>query len=82
MHFSYFHIGALRHIRQALTDDMAKTVAASLFTYVSTVITKIRQRSIKYQGPFVWNKLSTEIKNSPSVPTFKTKLNQYLLDSY
>jgi len=22
---------------------------------------KIRQRSIKYQGPFVWNKLSTEI---------------------
>jgi len=27
---SYFHIRALRHIRQALTDDMAKTVAASL----------------------------------------------------
>jgi len=27
---SYFHIRALHHIRQALTDDMAKTVAASL----------------------------------------------------
>ena len=27
---SYFHIRALRHIRQALADDMAKTVAASL----------------------------------------------------
>jgi len=29
-----------------------------------------------------WNKLSTEIKNSPSVTTFKTKLKQFLLDSY
>jgi len=47
-----------------------------------SVRTKIRQRSIKYQGPFVWNKLSTEIKSSPSVTTFKTKLKQYLLDSY
>ena len=27
---SYFYIRALCHIRQALTDDMAKTVAASL----------------------------------------------------
>jgi len=27
---SHFHIRALHHIRQALTDDMAKTVAASL----------------------------------------------------
>jgi len=27
---SYFHIRALRHIRQALTDDMAETVSASL----------------------------------------------------
>jgi len=47
-----------------------------------SVRTKIRQRSIKYQGPFVRNKLSTEIKNSPPVPTFKTKLKQYLLNSY
>ena len=28
--YLYFHIRALHHIRQALTDDMAKTVAASL----------------------------------------------------
>ena len=33
--------------------------------------TKVRQRSIKYQGPFVWNKLQSEIKKSPSVHTFK-----------
>ena len=49
---SYFHIQALRHIRQALTDDMAKTVAASLIhTHVdyadslihgSTNITKLQ----------------------------------------
>jgi len=37
-----------------------------------SVRSKIRQRSIKYQGPFVWNKLPTEIKNSPSGPTLKT----------
>ena len=36
-----------------------------------SVRTEIRQKSIKYQGPFVWNKLSTEIKNSPSVSSFK-----------
>jgi len=47
-----------------------------------SVRTKIRQKSIKYQGPLVWNKLLTKIKSSPSVPTFKTKLKQYLLDSY
>jgi len=41
--------------------------------------TKIRQRSIKYQDPFVWNKFPTEIKNSPSVPIFKNKLKQYML---
>ena len=46
-----------------------------------SVRTKIRQKSIKYQGPFVWNKLSAEIKNSPSVSTFKNKLKQYLLDN-
>ena len=39
-------------------------------------------KEVLNQGPFVWNKLSTEIKNSPSDPTFKTKLKQYLLDSY
>jgi len=41
-----------------------------------SVRTKISQRSIKYQGPFAWNKLPTAIKISYySVPTFKNKLN-------
>ena len=50
---SYFHIQALRHIRQALTDDMAKTVAASLIhTHVdyadslihgSTIVKKLQR---------------------------------------
>ena len=44
--------------------------------------TKIRQKSIKYKGPFVCNKLPSEIKKSPSVHTFKNTLKQYLLDTY
>jgi len=44
--------------------------------------TKIRQKSIKYHGPFVWNKLPSEIKKSPSVHIFKNTLKQYLLDTY
>jgi len=40
--YCYFHIRALRHIRQVLTDDMAKTVAASLINtridYANSVI--------------------------------------------
>ena len=43
--------------------------------------TKVRQKSIKYQGPFVWNNES-EIKKSPSVHTSKNTLEQYFLDIY
>jgi len=45
----------------------------------STRTKLVRQKSIKYQGPFVWNKLPSEIKKSPSVHTFKNTLKQYLL---
>ena len=40
--------------------------------------TSYGQRSFSYRGGTVWNKLSTEIKNDPSLATFKNLLKQSL----
>ena len=40
------------------------------------------QRSIKYQGPKIWNLLDLEIKKSKSLKTFKSRLKNLLLESY
>ena len=40
--------------------------------------TSYGQRSFSYRGVTVWNKLSTEIKNAPSLATFKNLLKQFL----
>ena len=40
--------------------------------------TSYGQRSFSYRGVTVWNKLSTEIKNAPSLATFKNLLKQAL----
>ena len=40
------------------------------------------QRSIKYQGPKIWNSLNLEIKNSKSLKAFKSRLKNLLLESY
>ena len=37
------------------------------------------QRSIKYQGPLIWNSLDSEIKNSKSLKSFKIKLKSSFL---
>ena len=40
------------------------------------------QRSIKYQGPKIWNSLDLEIKKAKSLKTFKFRLKNLLLESY
>ena len=40
--------------------------------------TSYGQRSFSYRGVTVWNKLSTEIKNAPSLAIFKNLLKQAL----
>ena len=40
------------------------------------------QRSIKYQGPLIWNSLDSEIKNSKSLKSFKIKLKSSFLKKY
>ena len=40
------------------------------------------QRSIKYQGPQIWNSLDLEIKKSKSLKTFKSRMKNLLLESY
>ena len=43
--------------------------------------TNLFKRDIVYQGPKLWNSMSTNIKNKVSVPTFKTALKKDLLSS-
>lgn len=40
------------------------------------------QRSIKYQGPLIWNSLTSNIKESKSIKSFKFKLKQLFLSNY
>jgi len=65
MFISYFPYTTIRHYCNYCTHSSVSGFA------MPSVRTEIRQKSIKYQGPFVWNKLSTEIKNSPPVSSFK-----------
>ena len=39
----------------------------------------IGKRAISVQGPILWNELPESVKNSNSLPTFKTKLKNHLL---
>ena len=41
--------------------------------------TNIKKFTIPYQGPRVWNCLSTSITNLSSFPTFKNKVLEFLL---
>ena len=47
--------------------------------YIPSCRTKIRQFSIKYQGPTFFNKLNSDICESSSLSRFKSKLKTYLL---
>ena len=44
--------------------------------------TKKLQRSIKFQGPKLWNSLNNNIKNLKSLRVFKSKLKTFFLETY
>ena len=44
--------------------------------------TNISQFSISFQGPKFFNTLSSEIKNSPTLMSFKYKLKDFLINNY
>jgi len=44
--------------------------------------TKIRQYSIKYQGPVIFNSLSNDIKESVTYSSFTKKLKSHLISKY
>ena len=43
--------------------------------------TTLRQKSIRYQGPSIWNELPTDLKLLTSTGLFKRKMKKYYLDS-
>ena len=44
--------------------------------------TSIRQKGIRYQGPFIWNNLPSDIKLADSTAAFKNLYKQYLTNKY
>ena len=44
--------------------------------------TVLAKKTFKYDGPRFWNSLTEDIKNKPSLNSFKKKLKIYLLKSY
>ena len=43
--------------------------------------TDVGQRSIAYEGTKIWNALPLDIKTAPSLISFKSKINMYLLQN-
>ena len=52
------------------------------FFWLPLCTTDIRQFSISFQGPKFFNILSYEIKNTPTLLSFKHKLKEFLINSY
>ena len=44
--------------------------------------TVFAQRSMRYNGPVVWNSLPSELKRLPSLHSFKSSLKKHLLSIY
>ena len=40
------------------------------------------QRSIKYQGPLIWNALDADLKTCKTLQSFKAKIKNLLLQKY
>ena len=49
--------------------------------HIPKCYTSLRQRTIIFQGPKLWNLLPIDIKSSPSLNVFKRKLMKFLLHS-
>ena len=44
--------------------------------------TSIAQRSLKYQGPLIWNAWDADLKTCKTLQSFKAKLKNLLLQKY
>lgn len=50
--------------------------------FIPFIRTSKLQKSIKYQGPLIWNSLDENIRNCKSVKSFKNKLKNSILQKY
>ena len=77
------HRSQLGHLEQSMFMKLSEYSSRSLRNTstalrIPSFTTSYGQRSFSYRGVTVWNKLSTEIKNAPSLATFKHLLKQSL----
>ena len=48
-----------------------------------TVIrTRYGEYSLRYRGPFLWNKLDKDLQGTKSLFSFKKKLKKFFIDNY
>ena len=50
--------------------------------FIPLLNTSKAQRSIKYQGPLIWNALDADLKTCKTLQSFKAKLKNLLLQKY
>ena len=50
--------------------------------HINPTNTKLAENNIRTQGPLFWNRLNINIKNSPSLASFKSNLKKYFIDQY
>ena len=50
--------------------------------FIPLLNTSKAQRSIKYQGPLIWNALDADLKTCKTLQSFKVKLKNSLLQKY
>ena len=63
-----------------LKNPREQTLKKTIFYFFSKKTES--SRSIKYQGPIIWNFLDSEIKNNKSLKSFKLKLKSSFLNKY
>jgi len=68
---SFQTVGDLRDVETRQRNDL----------YVDRARIDMGTRSLRNRGPFLWNKLPLQIKNTNSLNIFKNKLNNYLISN-
>ena len=74
------------NIGKSLSEVSVISEVSAFSTWPKVVVRKTTLQyglcSISFNGAKIWNNIPPEIRDSPSVRTFKNKLKNFLLDSY
>ena len=74
--FSNYFTEAIRYMKSS-QEHPIKAIYFIPFLHTSKA-----QRSIKYQGPLIWNALDADLKTCKTLQSFKARIKNLLLQKY